>query len=298
MKTLQKIFLFIVAVYLLQSCQKEIKLKPLEYDNRPSIECILYPGKVPKLFLSNSVGFFNLSTTPSQLFARGALVKIIGSSIDTLAEDSIFDNFRCRWTLFYKGNVPSLTGQTYNLSVTYQGKNYTASTTINQPKPTINNVSYISSFHDVYGDHEGVIVNFNDIAGSENFYRYQMNRMIDSSVYGASNLGLIHSTCTNGLPFYITELGRSIYFDKGIDGQTLEFVTEPAFLHQQDDTAYVFVQSLDKNSAEFYDNLDKQKLAQYNPFIEPVFLKTKIDGCLGIFGSIVTSDSVQFIYPE
>ena len=298
MKNPIKLYFGVILLSLYYGCQKDIKLQPLEYDNRLSIECILYPGKVPQLFLSTSVAFFNLNTSPSQLFARGAIVKITGSSVDSLVEDSIFDNFRCRYILFYKGSIPSVNGQTYNLSVTYQGKNYSSSTTINQPKPTINNVSYISSFHDVYGDHEGVVVNFNDIAGSENFYRYQMSRMIDSSVYGASNLGLIHSTCTNGAMFYISEFGRSIYFDKGIDGQTLEFVTEPAYLHQQDDTAYVFVQSLDKNSAEFYDNLDKQKLAQYNPFIEPVFLKTKIDGCLGVFGSIVTSDSVLFVYPE
>ena len=298
MKKILKLFIIATLFCILYSCQKEIKLKPLEYDNRLSIECILYPGKVPQLFLSSSVAFFNLNTTPSQLFVRGAIVKITGTAVDSLVEDSVFDNFRCRYVLFYRGSIPAVSGQTYNLSVTYAGKNYVATTTISQPKVTINTVSYVSSFHDVYGDHEGVITNFNDIAGSKNFYRYQMSRMIDSSVYGASNLALIHSTCTNGALFYISEFGRSIYFDKGIDGQTIEFVTEPGYLHQQDDTAYVFVQSLDKNSAEFYDNLDKQKLAQYNPFIEPVFLQTKIDGCIGVFGSIVNSDSVLFVYPE
>ena len=125
-----------------------------------------------------------------------------------------------------------------------------------------------------------------------------MNRMIDSSVYGASNLGLIHSTCINSGSFYISEFGRSIYSDKNVDGQSMQFVIEPAFKHKLNDTAYVFVQSLDQNSAEFYDNIDKQKLSQLNPFVEPVLLKTKIDGCIGVFGSSVTSDSVQFIYPE
>ena len=80
--------------------------------------------------------------------------------------------------------------------------------------------------------------------------------------------------------------------------QAMQFVIEPAFKHIQDDTAFVFVQSMDKNSAEFYDNIDKQKLSQFNPFVEPVFLKTKIEGCIGVFGSAVVSDSVLFIYPE
>ncbi|CAN5439904.1 hypothetical protein BH10BAC1_BH10BAC1_14690 [soil metagenome] len=298
MKNILKITALLLIFSFINSCQKDIKLKPLAYDNQLSIECILYPGKVPQLFLSTSVPFFSTIVSPSQLFARGAVVTITGSSVDNLVEDSVFDNFRCRWVPFYKGVIPAAVGESYTLSVTYSGKTYTSTTTINQPQVTITSTSFVSSFHDVYGDHEGVIINFNDISGSENFYRFQMNRMIDSSVYGASNLGLIHSICTNGSPFYIKEFGRSIYFDKGIDGQAMQFVIEPAFKHQQDDTTYVIVQSLDKNSAEFYDNIDKQKLSQLNPFVEPVFLKTKIDGCIGVFGSAFASDSVLFIYPE
>jgi hypothetical protein len=298
MKYLENIILIIIVSFILMGCEKNIKLKPLQYDSKLSIECVLYPGKSPQLFLSTSVPFFNPNTTPSQLFARGASVTISGSLTDNLVADSIFDSFKCRWIPFYKGSIASQVGQTYNLSVTYGGKTYTATTTINQPKVTISSTSYVSSFHDVYGDHEGVILNFADISGSENFYRYQMNRTIDSSVYGASNLGLVHSTCTNGSKFRVKEFGRSIYFDKGLDGQAMQFVIEPAFKHKQDDTAYVFVQSLDKNSAEFYDNIDKQKLAQLNPFVEPVFLKTKIEGCIGVFGSAVVSDSLLFVYPE
>lgn len=290
--------LAIIGIVILYSCQKDIKLKPLQSENQLSIECILIPGQIPQLFLQSSVSFFSPNTTPSQLFVRGASVSITGSSTDNLVADSVFDNFRCRWIPFYKGAILSQMGQTYNLSVTYDGKTYTASTTIDQPKVSISTTSYVAEFHDVYGAHEGVIVNFTDVAGTENFYRYQMSRAIDSSVYGASNLGLIHSTCTNGAFFYIREFSRSIYFDKGLDGQNMQLVVEPAYGHGQGDTAFVFVQSLDKNSAEFYDNLDKQKLAQYNPFIEPVFLKTKITGCIGVFGSAVVSDSLLFVYPE
>lgn len=297
MKKSIKIFL-IIALTILYACQKDIKLKPLQNENQLSIECILIPGQIPQLFLQSSVAFFSPNTTPSQLFVRGASVSITGSSTDNLIIDSVFDKFRCRWVPFYKGSVPSQPGQTYNLSVTYNGKNYTASTTINQPKISISTTSYVAEFHDVYGGHEGVIVNFTDVAGIENFYRYQMSRAIDSSVYGSSSLGLIHSTCTNGAFFYVREFSRSIYFDKGLDGQNMQLVVEPAYGHSQGDTAFVFVQSLDKNSAEFYDNLDKQKLAQFNPFIEPVFLKTKIAGCIGVFGSAVVSDSVLFVYPE
>ena len=34
----------------------------------------------------------------------------------------------------------------------------------------------------------------------------------------------------------------------------------------------VYISSIDKNAFNFFDQLDKQKLAQFNPFVEPVFL--------------------------
>ncbi len=125
-----------------------------------------------------------------------------------------------------------------------------------------------------------------------------MNRMIDNKVEGASALGAIHSTCTNGTPFFIREMGRSVFSNKNLSGQTLTFTIEPAYSHEAEDSTYVILQSIDKKSAAFYDGLDKQKLAQLNPFVEPVFLKTQIEGCMGVFGSAVLSDSVLFVYPE
>jgi hypothetical protein len=296
---MKKIFTGFIFILLISSCTKDIIIKQLPYESQLSIECILYPNNIPKLFLSKSVASFSSNVIPQQLFARGATVTIKGGSgTDNLLPDSTFDNFRCRWVPFYKGSIPAQIGGTYNLSVTYNGKIYTASTTINQPKPVIQSISYVKDFHDVYGGHEGVVVNFTDVPGSENYYRFQMNRWIDNGVYGTSNLSTVHSTCTNGDPFYITETGRTIFNDKNIDGQPITMTIEPAFDHQQDDSTYVFVQSLDKNSAEFYDNIDKQKLSQVNPFVEPVFLKTKIEGCIGIFGSAIPSDSILFIFPE
>lgn len=290
------VLFFIAAFY--QSCQKDIKLKLKPGNNQLVIECILYPGKVPVLYLSNSVPFFSPMVSPSQLFARGASITITCNSVsDVLLPDSVFDYFRCRWTPFYKGSIPAQTGRSYDLLVNYQGKTYSATTTIDQPKVAINSVSYVSSFHDVYGDHEGVIINFNDPPGIGNYYRFQMDRLIDSSVYGASNLGLVHSTCT-AANFQVTDLGRAIYNDKQADGKPMQLVIEPSFLHQQDDSSIVMVQSLSKEAAEFYDNIDKQKLSQFNPFIEPVFLKTKIEGCIGVFGSAVISEPVLFVYPE
>ncbi|MDQ6903819.1 MAG: hypothetical protein M3139_12510, partial [Bacteroidota bacterium] len=63
--------------------------------------------------------------------------------------------------------------------------------------------------------------------------------------------------------------------------------------------AYVSLQSVDKNIFNFYDNLDRQKLAQYNPFVEPVFIiPGQFKDAIGVFGAYAVSDSVLFVYPE
>ncbi len=47
-------------------------------------------------------------------------------------------------------------------------------------------------------------------------------------------------------------------------------------------------------------NIDEadQLQAIFNPFVEPVFLTTKIPGAIGVFGSAVLSDPVLFVYPR
>ena len=68
--------------------------------------------------------------------------------------------------------------------------------------------------------------------------------------------------------------------------------------YEKGDKEWIVIQSLDKNSAEFYKELDEQLQAVKNPFVEPVFINTKIQGAIGFFGSAVLSDSVLFFYPR
>lgn len=80
----------------------------------------------------------------------------------------------------------------------------------------------------------------------------------------------------------------------------MTFVFEPNFSHKNKDNAYIRLQTVDKNIYNFFDNLDRQKLAQYNPFVEPVFIVPGQfgDKAIGVFGAYAVSDPVLFIYPE
>ena len=301
-KLVIKFLLMIFLVTLLTSCKKDISIKfPPAHISQVFIEGMLYPGKTPQIFISNSNPFFSSKITPQQVFARGALVKITnGATVDLLVPDSTYNKFRCRWEPFYRGNIPSQSGQTYTLEVNYEGKIYTASTTISQKKPVIDSVKYIADFTDSYGSHDGVIVTVTDNPGTKDYYRFQMNRIIDTSRHHAHVLDGFKNTCVSGPneKFPVKDIGRNVFTDENADGQKIVMYIEVAYEYKKYDTGYVFIQSLDKNSAEFYKDLDEQLQAIYNPFVEPVFIHTKIPGAIGVFGSAVLSDSVLFIYPR
>jgi hypothetical protein len=261
---------------------------------------MLYPGKVAAIFISTSNPFFSSKVTPQDVFARGAVAKITsGTLVDVLVPDSTFNKFRCRWEPFYRGNIAAEYGKTYSLEVSYNGKTYNASTTINQKAVTIESIVYTPEFFDVYGGHDGVIIKITDHPGRQDYYRFQMNRMIDSSVKHAHVLDGFINTCTSANELFpVTDIGRIVFNDENADGQKITMSIEVTYEYDKGDEGWIFIQSLDKNSAGFYKDLDDQLQAIYNPFVEPVFINTKIPGAIGVFGSAVLSDSVLFEYPR
>ncbi len=284
----------------LTTCKKNIAIDfPQQHNQQVFIEGMLYPGQKPHIYVSKSHSFFSSKVTPQQVFARGAVVKITsGATVDELKPDSSYNMFRCRWEPFYRGNVAAVHGKTYTLEVIFEGKTYTASTTISQRAVQIESIQYTPAFYDVYGGHDGVIVTITDKPGTADYYRFQMNRIIDTSVHHAHVLDKFINTCAGNQKFPVKDIGRIVFNDENADGQKIVMSIEVTYEYQRGDTGWVFIQSLDKNSAAFYKDLDDQLQAIFNPFVESVFINTKINGAIGVFGSAVLSDSVRFVYPQ
>ncbi|HMB62821.1 MAG TPA: hypothetical protein VKN36_07095, partial [Eudoraea sp.] len=155
------------------------------------------------------------------------------------------------------------------------------------------------NFYDVYGGHDGVIIEYTDPAGEGNFYRFQMDRMMDNSRFHAHVLDGLPNDCTEPGELFLTrDLGRVIFSDAGNDGLPAEHNIEVSYEYRQGDEATVYLLSLDGRSAAFFKDLDDQLQSILNPFVEPTFLHSTIEGTLGVFGSAVKSDPVLFIYPQ
>ncbi len=303
MDTVKISFVILAAALILSTgCKKNITINfPAEHTSKIFIEGMLYPGKKPQIFISKSNSFFSSKVSPQEVFARGAVVKIIsGTTVDILVADSVFNKFRCRWELFYQGNIAAEYGKEYTLEVNYEGKIFTAGTTINQQPVAIEKIEYTPEFFDVYGSHDGVLVQITDHPGRLDYYRFQMNRVIDTSVHHAHVLDGFINTCVSGPAekFPVTDIGRIVFTDENADGQKITMSIEVTYEYKKGDSGWVYIQSLDKNSAAFYKDLDDQLQAIQNPFVEPVFINTKIPGAIGVFGSAVLSNPVLFIYPR
>jgi len=297
-----KYFLPILILTANFSCQKNvtIDIPTSEQGEQLFIEGILYVGKIPQIYLSETKAFFDTDAIPQEVFARGATVRISdGTMTDELKPDSIFDKFRCRYKMFYQGERVTEKDKTYNLEILYKGETYRATTNTNQSKVEIDEIVYAPKFFDIYGDHDGVEVDITDKTGEENFYRFQMNRWIDTSRYHAHILDVLigKNDCTQGEKFFVEDFGRVVFPDAGADGDPIKMFVEVSWEYRENDSTYVMIHSMDKESAAFYKELDDQLQSILNPFVEPVLVESKIDGAMGVFGSVVLSDSLLFIYP-
>ena len=282
---------------ILISCEKTITVKQQAYKSKLSIQGLITPNQLPRIFINRTVPYFDPKVNTRELTVDNAKVTLNdGTSTFTLSFDSAYNYHYCHYDYFYNGSQNIQANKTYTLTVDFNGVSYSAQATTNQSKVPVTSISYVQTFKDLYGEHEGIVVSYTDRPGEPNFYRYEMGRMIDSSV---QSVGAVKSSCTFGAKYYVKEIGRTVYADKNVDGKSLTFTFEPNYSHKMGDSAYIKLESVDKNIFNFYDNLDRQKLAQYNPFVEPVFIiPGQFTKAIGVFGAYAVSDSVLFVYPE
>jgi hypothetical protein len=281
------------------ACEKVITISPPAYISKPSIQCMLEPDSIPKVYFNNTVPFFDKKISFQDLVIRNAQIKIqsiLGT--DSLKLDSVYDKIYCEYDYFYKASVAIQNNTVYTINIKSGNDIFVATAQTNLLPSIIDSVSFTPIFKDLYGEHEGVITYFKDVPNQVNYYRYEMIRYVDTSTRLAGNKTIVF--CLGSDSLKINELGRSVYADQGLNGQQIKVVVEPAYTHKQGIKGIVYMQSIDKNGYDFFDQLDKQKLAQFNPFVEPVFLRDGQFGskAIGYFSAMKKSNAIVFIYPE
>jgi hypothetical protein len=289
-------------VMALYGCQTEVDFPQLPYDARAIIQGVIEPDSVPIVHFNRTVPYLSGTTDPAKLVIRNAAVTIHSAGeTDHLTLDSTYLPLDCKYTYFYRGKIAAERYKIYTLVIIDKGKTYTATTTTSLTPVTIDKVSYTPAFKDLYGEHEGVITYFTDNPSEENYYRFEMTRKVDvnSRDVTGNNRDLLVPCLEHGDTIDFTEIGRSVYDDKNLQGQQIKLVIEPALTHTVVVLIHVRIQSVDKATYDFYKQLDDQKLSQYNPFVEPIFINPGQFGkdAVGFFGSMMRSEAIEFEMP-
>jgi hypothetical protein len=295
-------FLLPAVLIVVLSCQKEVMLPPLPYNPRVVIQGTVEPDSVPIVYFNRTVPYLSGTTDPAALVIRNASVTVSANGeSDLLKLDSAYIQYDCKYSYFYRGSVRAKRNTVYTLTIVDSSKTYTATAGTFLTPVEIDSVSYTAAFKDLYGGHEGVITYFKDIAGEENYYRFEMVRPIYASVRDvtAADNSTAKPCIAEGDTILFREVGRSVYSDNNLQGQQMKLVIEPAITHQEIVEVTVRIQTIDKASFDFFDQIDGQKLAQYNPFVEPVFIRDGQFGrdAAGFFGSMIRSEEVVFEMP-
>ncbi len=297
----QNIFIGIISLLFvfLFACQKNITVSPPPYTSKMSIQCFIEADSIPVLYFNKTVPYFDNAIKKNQLIVRNAQITITGTAgADVLTLDSLFDKIDCQYNYFYKGKNKIIPNDTYKLVIVSNAVTYSASATADMIPAVIDSVSYTAKFNDINGEHEGVIVYFKDNSTQTNYYRYELLRYADINTKKAE--APILSACLGKDSILVHELGRAVFNDVGLQGQQIKIVAEPAYSHTKGTKGLIYMQAIDKNAYDFFNQLDKQKVAADNPFVEPVFLQPGQfgDKAVGFFSAKMNSNPYQFTYPE
>lgn len=292
-------FTIIILITVFYACQKNITVSPPPYTNKVSIQCFIEADSVPVLYLNETVPYFDNAIKKNQLIIRNAQITISSAAgSDQLTLDSLFDKIDCQYNYFYKGKTIIQPNTTYQLNIVSGQHTFNASATTDMIPPVIDSVSYTAKFNDINGEHEGVIVYFRDNATQTNFYRYELLRYVNINTKKAESP--IVSACLGTDSILTHEIGRAVFNDIGLQGQQIKIVAEPAYSHSKGTKGLIYMQTIDKNAYDFFNQLDQQKIASNNPFVEPVFLKPGQfgDQAIGFFSAKKNSAAYAFTYPE
>lgn len=249
--------LAIISIFATYSCEKEIDIDLKSVTPRLVLEGIVKEGELARVRVSQTIDFDDNNGYP---FLSGAIVKIsddAGNS-ETLVQNS------SGW--YVANSLFGVQERTYNMSVTYEGKEYT-STSYMPPQVPLDSVTITKL---LFMDYGLPMVNFQDPKG-------ETNRYYKAVVYinGKENVHVKEATLD-------TEHFDGFYIKQWIPVFT-EKDEDPI---KKGDTISVEFQCIDKGVHDFFDTL-----SQENPNNPTTNIK---GGALGYFAAF-TSEKKEVI---
>ncbi len=266
MRTVNNILFFLLALIFF-SCTKEIDIKVPDYQQRLVVEGVVEPNEKPYVLLTWTAPYFGNSayTDYEQYFVKGAVVTVYdGVSVDTLKE--LFPG----QGLYYQAmTMTGVTGRTYDLTVTINGKTWTSTTNL-LPAVPLDSLFFKPEVNDSLGF---IWAHFKEPAGVQNQYRWYAMRINKDSRFLAPFNSAFDDKFIDGKEF-------DFAYDRGVEpnSQNIEDSNIERGYFKKGDSVVVKFCSIGNKEYRYLRSYYLNLMSNGNPFASPSTLESNISG--------------------
>ncbi len=278
-------FLITLCSLLLISCEKSISLKLKPTSTDLVVDASIENGNFPIVYLSRSFNYFNRIS--GQLLLESLVHKAHievsnGLETDTLQEFSIYADSGGLALTYYSFNRDDSSRKfvgelqrDYTISITVDGRTYTAFTRIPDLRKTIDSIWWQPAPKLVDSSKVVVKAAITDPPGLGDYTRYYTS--VNSGAFYPGQQSVFDDAITDGSTYTVT-------VDKGVD-RNLSVNNDDENFFAHGDTATVRLSNIDKATYDFWRTMEYNYQSVGNPFSSPVTVLSNLSGgALGYFG--------------
>ena len=293
------IFSFVALMLALTSCTKEVKIDIPGYEKQVVVDGSIRVGEPPIILLSSSQNIYSPTDITSYLngFISNAVITVsdgthsaqliqvctdnLPPGTEALAE-AIFGlsiqelqqlpNPLCVYTTF-DAQLFGQVGKTYSLAIQHEGKTYTSTTKIEDPK----GLDYLQWKPEANNSSIGYLYGFmSDNASTSDNFMWDMKKIGDplfTKPFGP----FFNDAFFNGLAFEFTLYNPMSFQDSTYSENERGFF-------KQNDTVVLRLSKLGKKEYQFFDKKYNQIFSSGSPFATPINVPSNIEGgALGVW---------------
>jgi hypothetical protein len=293
-----KYFTILLSVLVLFSCTKEVKIDIPGYEKQLVVDGSIRTGEPPVILLSTSQNIYSPTDLSAYLssFVSNATVTVSDGTTTVQLIQICTDNLPpgteayaeaifgmpiaqlqqlhlCAFTSF-DPNIFGQVGKTYSLTVVYEGKTYTSSTTIENPT----SLAYLNWKPEPNNANIGYLYGFiNDNPNYDDAYMWEA-KYLNEGAFTKPFGPYFNDQFFNGLSFEFTAYNPMSFMDSAMASSP-----DAGYYHLGDTIVYR-LSKMGKKEFQFFDKKINQVFSAGSPFATPINVPTNISGgALGVW---------------
>lgn len=281
MKAVKISILFLFIGMLFSQCQKEIEVNLPDYERKIVIEGSIENGQPAMVIVSRSVPYFSsidLETLMKDVFITDAEVIVTSSTGET---EQLFFSLNPESPIYMAFTGRTLLGEpgkSYTLTVRYDGKEYSATSTMEEP---VRLDSAWLSFRDENDTMPTSRIQLTDRAASHDYYMFRIKvhgKKLHDRLWVTSMPVAFDDATFNGQTVNYEILRAnpsSLFMAEMSDEEQAEYYR---ITYRHGDTVYLKTSMIDYNAFQYWSAMTYELAVGQNPFMSPAPVPCNLSG--------------------